>query len=120
MTKERPCTRILTNLRVVTICTRKNKCWMLHLVWSSPGSVYRLEDEELKSSSVGRDLGVPGGGKLVLSQQCALADQKANNILGSIRTSAARQAREGRDCHALLYSLNLSTACTLRNQNIRT
>lgn len=68
---------------------------MLHLVWSSPGSVYRLEDEELKSSSVGRDLGVPGGGKLVLSQQCALAARMAICVLSFIRPITATRSGKG-------------------------
>ena len=86
---ERPCTRILTNLWVVSICLKKSKCWLLHLDWDSPGSMYIPGNVGLESSLMGRDLGALSGSKLNMSQQCALAAQRANSTLEGTRPSAA-------------------------------
>lgn len=43
---ERPCTKILTNSRPVTVCTK-----ILPLRWGTPGCMYRLGDKGLESIS---------------------------------------------------------------------
>jgi len=55
---------------------------------------YRLGVDLLESSSVERDLGVLVDDRLTMSQQCALAAKKANDILGCSRKSVASRLRE--------------------------
>ena len=52
--------------------------------WRNPRHLYRLERAVLESSPAEKDL----------SQQCALATQKANGILSSIRRGVASRDRE--------------------------
>ena len=62
-------------------------------LWQSPLS-YNLGDEKTGHIPIKKDLGVLVNDKLDMCQQCALAAQKANCILGCIERRVASRARE--------------------------
>jgi len=67
----------------------KAKCKVLHLGRGNPKHKYSLGEKWLESSPEEKDQ------KLNMSQQYALAAQKANRILGCIPSSMASRSREG-------------------------
>lgn len=78
-----------------------DKCLILHQGWCIPLWTYRIRNKRIEFSPKERDLGILVDDKLNMSPQCALADKRANCVLGCIKHSVANQAKAAIDT---LYS----------------
>ncbi|KAJ7411204.1 hypothetical protein WISP_103722 [Willisornis vidua] len=67
----------------------KAKSKILHVSWVNHKPKYKLNRELIESSLVEKDLGVLMYEKLNMTRHCVLADQKAKEIVGSIKSSLA-------------------------------
>lgn len=70
-----------------------NKCTVLHLAHSNSRYEYRLGDELIENSPVKEDLWLLVNERLDMGQQCALAAQKVNCMLGCIRKGVTSRLR---------------------------
>ncbi|KAJ7400838.1 hypothetical protein BTVI_101643 [Pitangus sulphuratus] len=67
---------------------------MLHLDWDKPQCKYRMGNEQTESSPVEKDLGVLVDERQDMNWQHAITAQKANCILGCIKSSMDSKSRK--------------------------
>ncbi|GAB0191255.1 hypothetical protein GRJ2_001590800 [Grus japonensis] len=72
----------------------KAKCKVLPVGQGNPKCNYRLGREWVESSPEEKNLGALAGEKLNMSQQCMIASQKADHVLGCIQSSVTSRSRE--------------------------
>ena len=73
---------------------KKSKHRILHLGLGKPHYQYKLGDKRIEQNSAKKYLGVLVDGKLDMSQEWAIAAQKAKLILGCIKRSVASRLKE--------------------------
>ncbi|GAB0185009.1 mitochondrial enolase superfamily member 1 [Grus japonensis] len=72
----------------------KAKCKVLHMGWGNPKHKYRLGGEWIESSPERRTWGCWWMEKLKTTRLCVLGAQKANCVLGCIKSSVTSRSRE--------------------------